>query len=288
MKLAYVVAMANIKILLDGLTFPEGPRWRDGRLWLSDMHDNRVLTVDLNGRSQTVCKVENQPSGLGWLPDGRLLVVSMADRRLLRLEPEGLVLHADLSALATYHCNDMVVDGQGRAYVGNFGSEISEGATPMAAALILVTPDGDARIVAEDLQFPNGSVITPDGKTLIVGESWGARLTAFDLQPDGSLTNRRVWAELPGALPDGCCIDAESAIWVASPITREVIRVNEGGEVTQRVATEQMAIACMLGGEDRKTLFMLTAPSVEAEECQKLRGARVEMLAVTVPGAGLP
>ncbi|MFP8880040.1 MAG: SMP-30/gluconolactonase/LRE family protein [Myxococcota bacterium] len=288
MKLAYVVAMANIKILLDGLTFPEGPRWRDGRLWLSDMHDNRVLTVDLNGRSQTVCEVENQPSGLGWLPDGRLLVVSMADRRLLRLEPEGLVLHADLSALATYHCNDMVVDGQGRAYVGNFGSEISEGATPMAAALILVTPDGDARIVAEDLQFPNGSVITPDGKTLIVGESWGARLTAFDLQPDGSLTNRRVWAELPGALPDGCCIDAESAIWVASPITREVIRVNEGGEVTQRVATEQMAIACMLGGEDRKTLFMLTAPSVEAEECQKLRGARVEMLAVTVPGAGLP
>ncbi len=288
MKLAYVVAMANIKILLDGLTFPEGPRWRDGRLWLSDMHDNRVLTVDLNGRSQTVCEVENQPSGLGWLPDGRLLVVSMADRRLLRLEPEGLVLHADLSALATYHCNDMVVDGQGRAYVGNFGSEISEGATPMAAALILVTPDGDARIVAEDLEFPNGTVITPDGKTLIVGESWGARLTAFDLQPDGSLTNRRVWAELPGALPDGCCIDAESAIWVASPITREVIRVNEGGEVTQRVATEQMAIACMLGGEDRKTLFMLTAPSVEAEECQKLRGARVEMLAVTVPGAGLP
>lgn len=288
MKLAYVVAMANIKILLDGLTFPEGPRWRDGRLWLSDMHDNRVLTVDLNGRSQTVCEVENQPSGLGWLPDGRLLVVSMADRRLLRLEPEGLVLHADLSALATYHCNDMVVDRQGRAYVGNFGSEISEGATPMAAALILVTPDGDARIVAEDLQFPNGSVITPDGKTLIVGESWGARLTAFDLQPDGSLTNRRIWAELPGALPDGCCIDAESAIWVASPITREVIRVNEGGEVTQRVETEQMAIACMLGGEDRKTLFMLTAPSVEAEECQKLRGARVEMLAVTVPGAGLP
>lgn len=287
-KLAYVLAMANTKLLLDGLVFPEGPRWRDGKLWLSDMHDLRVMTVDLDGRSETVCAVENQPSGLGWLPDGRLLVVSMADRCLLRLDPEGLVLHSDLSALASYHCNDMVVDIQGRAYVGNFGSEISGGGAPKPAALILVTPDGDARIVAEDLQFPNGSVITPDGKTLIVGESYAARLTAFDLQSDGSLSNRRVWAQLSGAIPDGCCIDAEGAIWVASPITREVMRVREGGEVTQRVATEQMAIACMLGGEDRKTLFILTAPSIEAEECQKLRSARVELLEVGVPGSGFP
>lgn len=280
--------MANTEILLDGLVFLEGPRWRDGKLWLSDMHDNRVLTVDLEGRSETVCEVENQPSGLGWLPDGRLLIVSMADRRLLRLDPEGLVLHADLSELATYHCNDMVVDREGRAYVGNFGSELSGGGAPKLAALILVTPEGDPRIVAEDLQFPNGSVITPDGKTLIVGETFGARLTAFDLQPDGSLSNRRVWAQLSGSIPDGCCIDAEGAIWVASPITREVIRVREGGEVTQRVATEQMAIACMLGGEDGKTLFILTAPSIDAEECQKQRAARVELVEVGVPGAGLP
>ena len=159
--------MANT-ILIDGLVFLEGPRWRDGKLWLSDMHDNRVLTVDLDGRSETICEVENQPSGLGWLPDGRLLVVSMADRRVLRLDPNGLALHADLSALATHHCNDMVVDRQGRAYVGNFGSDISDGGSPKSAALILVTPDGDAKIVADDLQFPNGAVITPDGQTLIL------------------------------------------------------------------------------------------------------------------------
>ncbi len=286
--LAYVLAMAKLKILLDGLVFPEGPRWRDGKLWLSDMHANRVLTVDLNGTTETVCELEDQPSGLGWLPDGRLLIVSMTDRRLLRLEPGGLVEHADLSALATYHCNDMVVDARGRAYVGNFGSEISGGVVPTEAVLILVTPDGDARIVAEGMRFPNGSVITPDGKTLIVGESYGGRLTAFDLEPDGDLTNRRVWAALPGAVPDGCCLDAEGAIWVASPMTREIVRVKEGGEVTDRVATEQMAIACMLGGDDRKTLCVLTAESVEAEECQKLRSARVELLEVSVPGAGLP
>ena len=148
--------MPKPNILLDGLVFLEGPRWRDGKLWLSDMHDYRVLTVDMGGRSQTVCTVDHQPSGLGWLPDGRLLVVSMTDRCLLRLDPEGLVLHADLSALATHDCNDMVVDDHGRAYVGNFGSEISGGATPKPAALILVTPEGDASIVAEELQFPNG------------------------------------------------------------------------------------------------------------------------------------
>jgi sugar lactone lactonase YvrE len=280
--------MSNIKILLDGFTFLEGPRWRDGKLWVSDMYDQRVLTVDSAGHSETVCAVPNQPSGLGWLPDGRLLVVSMADRKVLRLEPEGLVEHADLSGIATFHCNDMVVDEQGRAYVGNFGSDLSVGGMPQPAALILVTPDGEVRAVAQNLLFPNGTVITPDGKTLIVGESFGARLTAFDIEPDGGLSNQRLWAQLSGAIPDGCCLDAEGAIWVASPPTCEVLRVCEGGEVTHRVPTEQQAIACMLGGDDRRTLFVLTAPSTEEEECVKLRSARIETLEVEVPGAGLP
>jgi sugar lactone lactonase YvrE len=212
----------------------------------------------------------------------------MVDRKLLRLEPEGLVEHADLSSFATYHCNDMVVDEQGRAYVGNFGSDLSVGGMPRPAALMLVTPDGDSRVVAQDLLFPNGSAITPDGKTLIVGESFGARLTAFDIEPDGGLSNQRLWAQLSGAIPDGCCIDAEGAIWVASPPTREVLRVREGGEVTHRVSTEQLAIACMLGGENRRTLFVLTAPSLDEQECQKLRAARIETLEVEIPGAGLP
>jgi sugar lactone lactonase YvrE len=247
-----------------------------------------VLTVDSAGHAETVCEVPNNPSGLGWLPDGRLLVVSMVDRKLLRLEPEGLVEHADLSDHATYHCNDMVVDERGRAYVGNFGSDLSVGAMPRPAALMLVTPDGETRTVAQNLLFPNGSVITPDGKTLVVGESYGARLTAFDIEPDGGLSNQRLWAQLSGAIPDGCCIDAESAIWVASPPTREVLRVREGGEVTHRVSTEQLAIACMLGGENRRTLFVLTAPSIDEAECVKLRAARIETLEVEIPGAGLP
>jgi sugar lactone lactonase YvrE len=280
--------VSNTKVLLEGFTFLEAPRWRDGKLWFSDFYGHRVLAMDAGGQVETVCEVPHQPSGLGWLPDGRLLVVSMTDRRVLRLEADGLVEHADLSHLATFHTNDMVVDDQGRAYVGNFGSDLAAGGMPEPAALILVTPDGQSRIVAEDLLFPNGSVITPDGRTLIVGESFGARMTAFDIAADGSLSNRRLWAQLEGAIPDGCCIDAEGALWIASPPTREVLRVREGGETTDRISTDSMAIACMLGGDDRRTLYVLTAPSVDEPECETLRSARVESLEVEVPGAGLP
>ena len=280
--------MSNTKILLDGFSFLEGPRWRDGKLWFSDFYDHRVLAMDAGGQTETVCEVSHQPSGLGWLPDGRMLVVSMTDRRVMRLEADGLVEHADLSNLATFHCNDMVVDDRGRAYVGHFGSDLAAGGMPDPAALILVAPDGSCRVVAEDLLFPNGSVITPDGKTLIVGESFGARMTAFDIEPDGSLSNRRLWAQLEGAIPDGCCIDAECALWVASPPTREVLRVREGGETTDRISIDQMAIACMLGGDDRRTLYVLTAPSVDGPECETSRSARIESLEVEVPGAGLP
>jgi sugar lactone lactonase YvrE len=280
--------MSNTKVLLEGFSFLEGPRWRDGKLWFSDFYDHRVLAMDAGGQTETVCEVPNQPSGLGWLPDGRMLVVSMTDRRVLRLEADGLVEHADLSQLATFHCNDMVVDAEGRAYVGHFGSDLAVGGMPDPAALILVAPDGNCRVVAEDLLFPNGTVITPNGKTLIVGESFGARMTAFDIEPDGSLSNRRLWAQLEGAIPDGCCIDAEGALWVASPPTREVLRVREGGETTDRISIDQMAIACMLGGDDRRTLYVLTAPSVDGPECQTSRSARIESLQVEVPGAGLP
>lgn len=279
---------AQTRVLLDGLVFPEGPRWRDGRLFFSDMHAMRVMTVDTAGRSEVIVEVPNCPSGLGWLPDGRMLVVSMNDRKLLRLDPGGLREVADLSDLATFHCNDMVVDAQGRAYVGNFGFDFASGQAMVPAVLALVSPDGTVRIAAENLEFPNGTVITPDGKTLIIGETFGARLTAFDVLPDGRLTNRRVWAQLDGAVPDGICLDAEGAVWVASPLSSEVLRVRQGGEVTRRIAVDTQAIACMLGGEDRRTLFVLTAGSVEPEKCKLEKRGRIEVVDVEVPGAGYP
>ena len=278
---------AKTEVLLSGLRFPEGPRWRDGKLWFSDMHDGEVRTVDLEGRSELVVRVPGEPSGLGWLPDGTLLVVSMQDRRLMRVDDGELSIVADLSALAPYHCNDMVVDAEGRAYVGNFGSEIFTSDPPAPTCLILVQPDGRSRVVAEDLHFPNGTVITPDGGTLIVGETFGARLTAFDIGDDGGLSNRRVWAQLDGASPDGICLDAEGAVWVASPFDNEVLRVREGGEIVQRVPTATPAIACMLGGAERRTLFVLTAAHFEHEKTVDRTG-RIEIVDVAVPGAGLP
>jgi sugar lactone lactonase YvrE len=276
------------EVLVDGLAFPEGPRWHEGRFWFSDMHDKTVKAVDSNGRVEDVVEVPGDPSGLGWLPDGRLLVVSMTDRRLLRLDPGGLAEVADLSALASYHCNDMVTDASGRSYVGNFGFDLHTRATPKPAQLVLVTPEGDTRVVADDLSFPNGTVITPDGRTLVVGESFGARLSAFDVAEDGSLSNRRVWAQLEGAVPDGICLDAEGAIWVASPVSSEVLRVREGGEVTTRIPVATQAIACMLGGEDRRTLYVCTAESTHPDECLAKRTGRIETRRVDVPGAGLP
>ncbi|NNL65254.1 MAG: gluconolaconase [Myxococcales bacterium] len=277
-------------ILLEGLAFGEGPRWRDGRLWFSDMHHHVVRTVDEQGATETIVEVPNQPSGLGWLPDGRLLVVSMTDRRLLRLDPEGLVEVADLSAHATWHCNDMLVDEAGRAYVGNFGSEIhGEHGDLVPAALCRVDPDGRVAVVAEDLLFPNGTVLTPDGRTLILGETFGARLTAFDRDPEtGDLSNRRLWAQLSGAVPDGICLDAEGGIWVASPIGHQVLRVREGGEVTDRIEIETEAFACMLGGADGRTLFLCTAATSDPETCRKEPTGRIETVRVAVPGAGLP
>jgi sugar lactone lactonase YvrE len=221
------------RVLYSGGAFLEGPRWRAGKLWFSDMHGGEIMTVDMNGNTERVASVPQRPSGLGWLPDGRMLAVSMIDRKLLRMEAGGLVEHADLSGLAPHECNDMVVDLQGRAYVGHFGFDHFSHAEFQPASLIAIETDGSTRVVADRLRFPNGTVITDDGRTLIVGESYGRCLTAFDVENDGSLSNRRVWADI-GMAPDGICLDAEGCVWVASPTERAVVRVREGGVIASR------------------------------------------------------
>jgi sugar lactone lactonase YvrE len=280
--------MRTLKVLIDGLAFPEGPRWHDGKFYFSDMHAHQVIAVDMTGKREVVCEVPERPSGLGWLPDGRMLVVSMRDRKLMRLDRDGLKTLADMSKLAPFDCNDMVVDAQGRAYIGNFGFDLHKGETPRGTTLVMVGTDGVARVAAEELMFPNGMVITPDGKTLIVGETFGRRLTAFDIGADGSLTKRRVWAELGQSLPDGICLDAENAIWVACPRSSEVIRVKQGGAVVERIKVETDAFACMLGGADGRTLFVATAPDSDPEKCRAARGGRIEITEVEAPRAGLP
>lgn len=273
--------------VIDGLAFAEAPRWHGGKLWFSDMYTHKVHCLEPDGQLTTVAEVPGRPSGLGWLPDGRLLVVSMAERKLLRLEPEGLVEHADLSQLASYDCNDMVVDRQGRAYVGNLGFDVFGGAPFQPAALVLVTPGGQARAVAQDMHFPNGAVFTPDGKTLIIAETFAYRLTAFDVAADGSLSGRRVWANLGEVMPDGICLDAEGAIWFGSPLTAQFLRVREGGEITDRIACTQPAIACALGGADGRTLYLVSGPTTHPKEALAARAGRIDAVRVAVAGAGL-
>ncbi|HMD44832.1 MAG TPA: SMP-30/gluconolactonase/LRE family protein [Acidimicrobiales bacterium] len=283
-----------------GLRFAEGPRWHDGRLWFSDQHGLAVFSAGEDGDLHREVEVPGQPSGLGWLPDGRLLIVSMRDRRLLRLEPDGtLVAHGELSPWATFHANDMVVSADGRSYAGNFGFDLDalmdgEPVELRTAAMVRVDPDGSSHLAAEDLAFPNGTVLFPDGATLVVAESMGWRLTAFDVAADGSLGRRRVWAAFPAfgeegsVSPDGCCLDAEGCIWVANAMAPECLRVAEGGDIVDRVATGQNAYACMLGGADRTTLYCCTAPTSHAAELTTQRSGRIEQVRVDVPGAGLP
>ncbi|HET58274.1 MAG TPA: hypothetical protein ENN35_07530 [Deltaproteobacteria bacterium] len=269
-------------ILAEGLAFPEGPRWREDQLWFSDMNRGLVMTVDETGVLNTVLHVPGSPSGLGWLPDGRLLVVSMIDRRLLRLDAGGPVEVADLFDLASYHLNDMVVDDRGRAYIGNFGFDLTIPEPFSPAEIIMVEPDGTARVAAKDMAFPNGTVITPDGRTLIVAETFGRRLTAFTREEDGSLVDRRLWADVAPATPDGICLDRDDAIWVASPETAEVVRVAPGGVITDRVEVSTRPYACMLGGTDRRTLFVCTSGAGPFD------GGRIEVVEVEVPGTGFP
>jgi sugar lactone lactonase YvrE len=291
--------LEGASLLLDELVFPECPRWHEGKLWFSDMDGKKVMTVDLEGKVQTIVDVPGQPAGLGWLPDGRLLVVSMTDRRLLRLDPQGLVEVANLWDLASWHCNDMVVDQAGRAYIGNFGFEYTDpSAMVRLAEIILVEPDGGARLVADQMVFPNGTVITPDRQTLIVAESGAARLIAFTILADGSLSQRRIWAQFDDlglaeslenrVVPDGICLDQEGAVWVASCGDHPaVLRVLEGGEVTHRIAGTTTPYACMLGGADGCTLFIVgTARAGEDQSLEPV--GRIETIRVDVPGAGLP
>jgi len=279
--------MLKTEVLIDGLWFPECSRWHNGKLWFSDMAARSVMTVDLKGNTDVIVDVPGQPAGLGWLPDGRLLIVSMKDRRLLRLDPGGLAEVSDLNKFATSDCNDMVVDSRGRAYIGNYGFDyFRESFSP--AAIVLVSPTGRTRIVAENLAFPNGAVITPDGKTLIVTETFAQRLTAFNIKADGSLSRRRAWADIPESTPDGICLDKENAIWIANPMTGEVLRCCEGGKVTHRVRPKNQPFACMLGGPDRRTLFVCTAESDNPDKIRAKASGMIETMKVDVPGAGLP
>jgi sugar lactone lactonase YvrE len=286
------------RLLADGVYFGEGPRWRDGRLWFSDFFAHAVKSVSLAGDLRTEVELDDQPSGLGWTPDGELLIVSMTRRQLLRRSADGgLSVHADLGAVAEFHCNDMVVDALGRAYVGNFGFDLDAAiaargiesvlADHPTARLALVTPDGEVRVAASDMDFPNGSVITPDGRTLIVGETFAARLTAFDIGSDGALSNRRVWASTGGRPPDGIALDAEGAVWMANPMAPECVRIAEGGEVLEVIATGQPCYACMLGGEDGRTLFMLTAAALGGDAAATPTG-KVIVATVDAGRAGLP
>jgi sugar lactone lactonase YvrE len=293
-----------LSVVLDGFSYLECPRWHDGRVWVSDFYTHSVVANDGHGHTEVMAIVPNQPSGLGWLPDGRALIVSMRDRRLVRLEPSGeLVEHADLSGLATEMLNDMVVDASGRAYVGNFGFDLMNGAPIRSTVMIRVDPDGSAAVAADDLLFPNGTVIFDDG-TLVVAESFGQRLTAFDVGADGSLSGRRVWAAfgdpptsddvaealVPGAVgPDGICADAEGAIWMADALGRRVLRVREGGDILEEVSTGDLGVfACMLGGDDGRTLYLCVAPSFAEHERRDTREAQLLSCRVDVPHAGLP
>ncbi len=278
-----------MRTLLGGGSFFESPRWHDGRWWVSDFFRKVVLAVDENGRVEEIARVEAQPSGIGWLPDGTPLVVSMHDRRVLRIDD--LTVHADLAELCDWHANDMVVAGDGRAYVGNFGFEL-EGSEPRPTKLVRVDPDGSAGVAADGLLFPNGSVITPDRRTLIVGETFGRRYTAFTIGADGSLADRRMWADLRAARisPDGCTLDADGCIWSADAVHERCCRIAEGGEVLDEVALPEglRCFACMLGGEDGRTLLLCGAPDYDARRRTDSREAVLLTTRVTVPHAGLP
>jgi sugar lactone lactonase YvrE len=295
--------ISDVRTVLDGLWFGEGPRWHDAALWFSDMHGHRVMQVTFSGTplvatATTVAEVtHDEPSGLGWLPDGRLLVVAMETQKLLRVEHDGTVVeHADLTALARGSINDMIVAADGTAYVGDMGQRIHEGGERRTGQTIRVRPNGEVSCAADDLESPNGHILTDDGRTLIVAESAAFRLTAFTVLDDGSLTDRRVYAELhavkpgiPVAPPDGICLDAEGAVWVADPIGARVFRVRPGGEVTDSIDFEDVIpVACVLGGPGRRTLFMCVAADWKREVAKLAPKARIDAVEVSVPGAGRP
>lgn len=292
------------RILVEDLSYLECPRWHEGRIWFADFYTYGVYSAAADGSDlRQEVEVPQQPSGLGWLPDGRLLVVSMRDARILRVEPDGsLSVHADLSGHVSGHPNDMVVDASGRAYVGEFGFDLMGGAALEPARLLRVDPDGTVTVAAEDMLFPNGSVITDDG-TLLVCETFGNRVTAFDIAEDGSLTNRRAWAEFGAApterdlepllgqvvvAPDGCGLDAEGALWIADAVGGRALRVFEGGKIDRTIEPGNGVFACMLGGDDGRTLFLCSAPDFHEDARKAAREGKLLAVDVDVPHAGRP
>jgi sugar lactone lactonase YvrE len=298
------MAARELTTVVEGMTFTECPRWHEGRLYFSDFYTHRVMSVVPGRDPEEVASVPKQPSGLGWLPDGRMLVVSMRDRKVLRQEQSGeLVEHADLSHVATGHVNDMVVAASGIAYAGNFGFDLMAGDPFKATPLARIDPDGAVSVASEPLMFPNGSAITPDGGTLVISESAGNRMSAFDIAADGTLGPRRDWAALgppptttdvAAALaeaafaPDGMCLDADGAAWVADSKGDRVIRLAEGGEILEEIPTGEGCYACMLGGDDGTTLFVCVAPDFHEAARAAAREARIVATTVDVPHAGTP
>jgi sugar lactone lactonase YvrE len=287
-------------VLREGLGFGEGPRWHEGRLWYSDFYRQGIYSMAGDGSDEVLeHEVPTQPSGLGWLPDGDLLSVSMTDQRVLRFHDNGVSTFADISEYCVFWANDMTVSPTGYSYVGNFGFDLDArlaelgverflAEPPPTTNLVVLNAEGDVIQFVPDMAFPNGTVITPDGATLIIGETFGSRLTAFDVQADGTLTNRRVWAPLESALSDGMCLDAEGQIWFANAVSRQCVRVREGGEITATATCSQRAFACMLGGDDGQTLYVMTSGSSDRFVVADERQGCIQAVRVDVPGAGTP
>ncbi|MCG7956945.1 MAG: gluconokinase, GntK/IdnK-type [Candidatus Thiodiazotropha endolucinida] len=277
-RLQLAPGRAETQVALDQLMFPEAPRWRDNQLWFTDQHARQVVRLDLQGESHLVAELDDLPGGLGWLPDGRLLVVSMTKRRILALTDQKLTLYADLYALASFHCNDLLVDPQGRCYAGNFGFDLHGGEAQAPAELILVDRDAKPQLAAEQLIFPNGCALSPDGKTLLVAETFASRITAFTVSTDGSLSGRRVWADLNGAYPDGITLDSQQNLWVAAPNRSRLLLVKQGGEILREVIPVGDPYACMVGGAAGDTLFITSSETDNPEEARRLRSGRIETL----------
>jgi sugar lactone lactonase YvrE len=276
------------RTLAGGFIYPEGPRWHDGRLWFADQHAGEVVVLAPDGRETDRFAVPGNPSGMGWLPDGDLLVVSMHERRLYRRHDGRLRAVAELAALHPFHSNDMVVDGTGRAYVGNIGFNFYAGEEPRPTSLALVHPDGRVEQAADGLLVPNGTVVTADGR-LIIAESFANRLTCFDIAADGRLSGRRVFAQLDGHVPDGICLDAEGCVWAASCYAGQAIRVAEGGRILDSVRVPVgNAFACMLGGADGRDLFLCCATEHDPARTRAARAGRIDIARVAVPRAGWP
>src|SRR5688500_7820632 len=299
------MAKRQLRTVLEGGSYFEGPRWHDGTWWVSDFYRRTVSRVTVDGEETVVLEVEGQPSGLGWLPDGALVVTSMKDRRILRVDDGEVTTLADIGAVCGGHANDLVVDAHGHVFVGDLAFDLMGGGTPEPTSLKRVDPDGSVHVVAEGMWTPNGMAITPDGGTLLVGETLGNRITAFDLAPDGSVTNRRPWAlfgepptgttiaEVMGQLalaPDGCTLDAEGHLWVADGLGGRAVRLGPGGTIVEEIpAPEGMGLfACQLGGEDGRTLLMCCAPDFFEHTRAPVREAVLVATEVAVPHAGLP